>query len=75
MSGFKFKVGDKVILTVSGRDYGKMCTVIEVNEHDENAMVKIKLINPHDAFEYDMYRAGVTEGWMNVYDLKLVKHE
>ena len=66
------KIGDTVIVKAFGNDYGKMCTIIEASETNRKLPVRIRLINPHDQFDFGEFGYGVVEKWIPRDDLQIV---
>lgn len=64
------KIGDTVIVTTHGSDYGKMCTIIEMSETNRSLPVRIRLINQHDCFDFGAFGHGVTERWIPITDIR-----
>jgi len=67
-----FTIGDIVVIKHHGRDYGKMCDVIDV----QDSMIRIRVINPHDGF-LEGYNIifGITEKWINPEGLSLAERQ
>lgn len=71
------KLGDKVVLIEPGPDFGKMCTIIEMElttlPRGLIPKVKIKTINPYDPFIHIYDPTNRVEKWVDFRDLKLVE--
>lgn len=64
MNNRRLQIGDRVIIKEYGADYGKMCTIIEASDTNEELPVRVQLVNPHDHFKLgDTINAGLTEKW------------
>jgi len=69
---YTFKVGDRVIVKEHGSDYGKMCTIIEASETNDELLVRIRLVNTHDYFKVDdILCSDRTEKWISRANIQL----
>lgn len=68
------ELGDRVIVLEHGRDFGKMCTVIEASDTNDQLPVRVRVCNSHDPFDFGKYGPDVTERWIPRGDLKKAKN-